>query len=100
MVKYLENEKDFAEITKTGKVLVDFYADWCGPCRMIAPFLDEIAKEQSDVVILKVDVDNFRDLAQLYSIYSIPTLKLFVDGKVVKTKTGFLTKKKLLDFIN
>lgn len=100
MVKYLENEKDFAEIIKTGKVLVDFYADWCGPCRMIAPFLDEIAQEQSDVVILKVDVDNFRSLAQLFSIYSIPTLKLFVDGKDVKTKTGFLTKKKLLEFIN
>lgn len=99
MVIYLENEKDFAEIIKTGTVLVDFYADWCGPCRMIAPILDEIAQENKDVKILKVDVDNFRGLAQLFSIYSIPTLKLFKDGKDVKTKTGFVPKKKLLEFI-
>lgn len=99
MVIYLENEKDFTEIIKTGTVLVDFYADWCGPCRMIAPILDEIAQENKDVKILKVDVDNFRGLAQLFSIYSIPTLKLFKDGKDVKTKTGFVPKKKLLEFI-
>ncbi len=100
MVIYLESEKDFAELTKKGKVLVDFYADWCGPCRMIGPILDEIAEERKDVKIVKVDVDNFGSLAQLFNVFSIPTLKLFKDGKDAGTRVGYITKAKLLQFID
>ncbi len=99
MVVYLENEKDFAELTKKGKVLVDFFADWCGPCRMINPILDEVAREKKHITILKVDVDTFGSLAQLFNVFSVPTLKLFNNGKDVGTRVGYITKAKLLQFI-
>lgn len=100
MIKYLENQNEFNEIIKSGTVLVDFYADWCGPCRMLAPVLEQVDKERPDVTILKVDVDTFRVLAQQFSIHSIPTMKLFRDGEVVATKAGFVGKEPLIRFLD
>lgn len=78
-----------------GKVFVDFYADWCGPCRMMAPVLDELAKEQTNVKICKINVDESEDLARQYGIMSIPTFVLFEDGQVKSKIVGGRSKEEL-----
>lgn len=100
MVIYLEKASDFDEIIKEGVVLVDFFAEWCGPCRMLGPVLDEVSKERPDVKILKVDVDQFGALAQQFSVHTIPTMKLFKNGVAEATKVGYLAKEPLLRFIS
>lgn len=78
-------------------VLVDFFATWCGPCKQIAPILEEIAKEEKmRVKIVKVDVDEEPELASEYSVRSIPTIIKFKDGKVEKTMVGFKSKEELI----
>jgi len=94
----LEKE-EFADIIKKGLVLVDFYAQWCGPCKMIAPILEELAKED-DTPIVKIDVDRHPELSQEYGVMSVPTLILFKDGEALVTKTGFQTKDMILNLIN
>lgn len=94
MVKYLENESEFDELIK-GRVLVDFYADWCGPCKRLMPILEDI----KDIDILKVNVDSFGDLSRCYGIMSIPTLILFDNKKEIKKSIGFKTKEEILDMI-
>ena len=84
MVKHLENKEQFFEII-SNKVLVEFYADWCGPSKMLAPILENI----DSVDILKVNVDSFPDLAAKYGVMSIPTLILFENGKELKKEIGF-----------
>jgi len=69
-------------------VLVDFYADWCGPCKQLAPVVERLA-ESTDATVLKVDIDESMDAAQAYSVSSVPTLFLFVDGEPVERITGF-----------
>ncbi|MDY0214280.1 MAG: thioredoxin [Bacilli bacterium] len=100
MIIYLEDAKDFQKLIAEGDVLVDFYADWCGPCRMLGPVLEQVEKERPDVTILKVDVDTFGALAQQFSVFSIPTLKLMKNGVPVASKTGYLAKEPLLRFID
>ena len=85
---------------KDGKVLVDFYAEWCGPCKMIAPILEEISNERDDIKIVKVNTDEFESLAQKYGIMSIPTMILFVDGKEQAKSIGFIPKEEIINFIN
>ena len=87
-------EKIIAQDGKT--VMVDFWATWCGPCRMIAPVLEEVAKERPDVTVCKVDVDEERDLALEYGVSSIPTLLVFRDGKVVNQSIGAIPKERIL----
>lgn len=87
-------EKIIAQDGKT--VLVDFGATWCGPCRMIAPVLEEVAKERPDVTVCKVDVDEERELALEYGVSSIPTLLVFRDGKVVNQSIGAIPKERIL----
>ena len=83
-----------------GPVLVDFWAEWCGPCKMIAPILDEIADEQGEKLsIAKVNVDEAGEIAQRYQVMSIPTLLLFKDGEVAKRMVGAAGKAKLLEDI-
>lgn len=94
------NKDEFETAVQEGLVLVDFYADWCGPCKMIAPILSDLEKEyEGKAGIIKVDVDNDGELAQRYDVMSIPTLILFKDGKPVGRKTGFLPKPELEKFI-
>jgi thioredoxin 1 len=94
---YHADETNFAELVLNSDVpvLVDFYADWCGPCRMIAPVLDELARETPDVKIVKVNVDHSPQLAARYGINSIPNLKVFEDGKVVDEQVGLANKARL-----
>ncbi len=82
-------------------VLVDFWAEWCGPCRQIAPVLDEIAAERAGkVVVVKINIDKNPGTPQKYGVRGIPTLILFKDGQAVSTKVGSLPKSKLLEWID
>ncbi len=91
---------EFDDVVKDGVVLVDFFADWCGPCKMIAPLLTELSSElEGTAEIVKVNVDEEGTLAQRFDVMSIPTLILFKDGKPVGRKTGFLPKPELEKFI-
>ena len=87
------------EVTKSAQpVLVDFWAEWCGPCKMIAPILDEIAKEKAGAVkVAKVNVDDNQSLSVRFNIRAIPSLLLFKDGQVRDQITGMTSKKNLLD---
>ena len=75
------NQNNFQNAIASGTALVDFYADWCGPCRMVSPIVDEIAEERRDITIGKVNVDDENGLAMKYGVMSIPTLIIFQDGK-------------------
>lgn len=81
-------------------VLLDFWATWCGPCRMIAPILEELAQECENIKFCKVNVDEEPDFAKKYNIFSIPTLLFLKNGEVVETSVGLKTKQQLLDIIN
>jgi thioredoxin 1 len=87
------------EVTQSAQpVVVDFWAEWCGPCKMIAPLLDEVAKEKAgEVKIVKVNVDDNQSLSVKYNIRAIPTLLFFKDGQVRDQVTGMTSKKNLLD---
>jgi thioredoxin 1 len=91
------NEADFAAVVLNSDVpvLVDFYADWCGPCKMIAPILEELARETTDAKIIKINVDHSPQLAARYGISSIPSLKVFRDGQVVGQHVGLASKAQL-----
>ena len=82
-------------------VLVDFWAEWCGPCKMLGPILEEISKDLKDKIqIVKVNLDENQDLAMKYSIRSIPTLLLFKDGQLIDTKVGLLPKSDLVEWLS
>ena len=88
---------NFEELLSADKpVLLDFYADWCGPCRMIAPIVEEIANERDDVTVGKINVDEQGELAQAYDVMSIPTLIVLKDGKVTNQATGARPKAGIL----
>ena len=81
-------------------VLVDFYADWCGPCKMMGPVVEELAGEVSGVKVCKINIDEEMAVAQKYGVMSIPTLILFKDGKEVAKNVGFMPKELLVQWIN
>lgn len=91
MLKYLENE-DFKDIINQDKVLVDFYAKWCGPCKMLGPVLERLG---NDYEIVKVDVDEHFEIAKEYGIMSVPTLIVFKNGKIAKQMIGFMDYEQL-----
>ena len=98
MLKKIDNENFNTEILNfSGTALVDFYADWCGPCKMIAPIIEEIANEQSDITVGKINVDNTPELAIKYGVSSIPTIIIFKNGKEDKRIIGFREKEALLE---
>ena len=90
------NNENYEDLIKEGTVLVDFYADWCGPCKMIALELEKI---DDKVNIVKVNVDKFDDLARSYGVMSIPTLILFKDGEMVRKHVGFTDSETILSWI-
>ena len=100
MLKHLNSAAEFEKEIKEGVVLVDFFATWCGPCRMLSPILEEVANENPDLKVLKIDVDEVGPLAARFGIQSIPTLILFRDGQQVDARLGYQNKNQLLAFIN
>ena len=86
-----------SEVLESNKtVLIDFWAEWCGPCRMLSPVVDEIANEQTDVKVCKVNVDNEPELATQFGVMSIPTLVVIKDGEVVNQSVGVQHKESIL----
>ncbi len=95
------NNENFNEIVNGEKpVLVDFYADWCGPCQMMAPIVHEIAEERSDIVVGKIDVDASPELAMKFGVQSIPTLVLMKDGKVADSFTGLRPREAIIKLVD
>lgn len=95
------NKNNFEELKTTEKtVLLDFYADWCGPCRMVAPIVEEIANEREDVVVGKINVDEDQELAMEFGVSSIPTLAVMKGGKVVEQSAGARPKAQILAMLD
>lgn len=99
MIKHIENSNEFVSEIAHGTVLVDFYADWCGPCQMLAPLLEELDK-QTNVKILKIDVDELGSIAGEFRVMSIPTLIVFKEGKMVKREMGYMPLERLKSLIS
>ena len=95
-VIHLENE-NFEELIKNKKVVVDFYATWCGPCKMFGPVFEKVSNESS-ITFIKIDVDAHEDIARKYGIMSIPTVVLLNNGEVEKKHMGFMTEEELKKF--
>lgn len=89
-----------AEVTASEKtVLIDFWASWCGPCRMLSPVVDEIAEERSDIKVCKINVDDEQELAGRFGVMSIPTLVVFSGGQVKNKSVGVIPKEKILEML-
>ena len=97
-MNYIKNEEEFNEVIKKDKVVVDFYAEWCGPCKMLSPILDKVSKEMS-LDTYKVNVDEVEDVAKQYGIMSIPTVMIFEKGKMTKKNVGFMDDAELREFV-
>ena len=93
------NEAEFDEITSKGITLVDFYADWCGPCKMLAPILEELDGEYPDITFIKVNCDDEMHLAERFGIMSIPAIYMFKDGKLLLNTGGYMGKEQARIFI-
>lgn len=98
----LKINKDNFESVKSSekKVLLDFYAEWCGPCRMVSPIVDEIAEENPQYLVGKINVDEEPELAQAFGVATIPTLVVMNDGKIVSQSSGARPKQQILDLLN
>lgn len=85
----LEKTEDFEKLIKEGNVIVDFFATWCGPCKMLSPVLDEVCVKNTDIKIVKVDVDLFEELTRSHGVMSVPTLEIYKDGELVRKEIGY-----------
>lgn len=99
-IEIINSKADFDEKIKEGKNLVQFHATWCGPCKMLSPVIDQIAPEleENGITVLKIDVDQAPDIAQMYQVMSIPTMVLLNDGEEVGKEQGFKPANQLLEW--
>ena len=96
----INNENFESEVLNSDKtVLLDFYADWCGPCQMVAPVLAQIAEEREDIVVGKINVDEEMQLALKFGVESIPMLAVIKDGKLISKSEGFKPKEQILELL-
>lgn len=93
------NENNFNDLINDDVVLVDFFATWCGPCRMLGPVLEEITSDRANIKIVKIDIDESPALAKNFGIMSVPTLLLFKQGRLVDQRTGFAPKEEIINWI-
>lgn len=94
------NREEFEKVRKEeGLILLDFYADWCGPCRMVAPVLEEVSQLREDVLVGKINVDDEESLAREFGIVSIPTLIVLKNGKIQKQVAGVRTREQILELL-
>lgn len=101
MIKHIHDKNEFSkEIADNDKVLVDFFATWCGPCQMLTPVVEKISKDHPELLVIKVDVDQAPELAAMYTIFSVPTLQYFENGKLVRQEAGYRPEASLLKFVN
>ncbi len=100
MLIHLEKGQDFKSLTQNGVTLVDFFATWCGPCRMLSPELEKLAEKRTDINVIKVDVDEFGELAGLYNVRVVPTLVLLKDGANISVSSGFKPLASLEKFVD
>ena len=91
---------EFMEAVNNGTSVVDFYADWCGPCKMLGPVMETVSGKITDVNFYKVNVDNSEEVAARYGIMSIPAVFMFKDGKVVAKTVGFMPEEELISWVN
>jgi len=98
MLIHVKSKDEFEKETKEGRVLVDFFATWCGPCSMLSPIVERLAQAHPEVKVLKVDVDQLPEVASLFDVYSIPTLIYFENGKNVRTAVGYMPEQSLKKF--
>lgn len=94
------NTEEFNELTKSGLTLVDFFAEWCGPCKMLGPVLEELDNEYPDIDFVKVNVDDNMELAEKYGIMSIPNVHIFKDGESIANMQGFRDASSVKEFID
>lgn len=92
--------QEFDQEINSGTVFVDFFAEWCGPCKMMGPIVEEIEQEVSNIKFIKVNVDEAEEVAARFGIMSIPTFFLFKDGQLVNKIVGGRSKQEMIDFIN
>lgn len=95
----LKMATEFDELIKGDFVVVDFYADWCGPCKMLDVVIEEVAEEHPEITFVKVDADRFRGIAKEYHVMSVPVVAVFSNGKVVRQQNGLMRKEELLSFL-
>ena len=95
------NNDNFEKVrSNSGVSLLDFYADWCGPCRMVLPLVDEIASERDDILVGKINVNDNPELAREFGVISIPTLVVMQDGKILKKVSGARNKAQILELLS
>lgn len=99
MLIHLENSQDFEKEIKEGLIIVDFFATWCGPCKMLTPELEELSDEHNEIKIIKIDVDKFNSLAAMFNIRAVPTLLFYKDGVLKLTRSGYSDKDTLLEIV-
>lgn len=96
-IKSEDFKKEVLESEK--KVLVDFYAEWCGPCKMLAPIIDEIAEENENIKVVKINVDEAQELAEKYDVMSIPTVLVIKNGQEIERNVGYVGKETILNIL-
>jgi thioredoxin 1 len=98
-IKNIVSTEDFNKTVAQGYTLVDFHAIWCGPCKMLSPILEKLSSNVNDVNFIKVDIDQFSEIAHTLNIHSVPTVYLYKDGKPISYFVGFKNESQVLEFI-
>lgn len=100
MLIHLEKNQNLLDLVKEGTVLVDFFATWCGPCKMLAPELEDYAEQNPNITVIKIDVDEHQNEAAKFNIRSVPTLLVFKNGSLVKETAGYRDVDGLKDLVD